>query len=94
VSAAGALADSDAVRDTMRPDAYAELLVAMADDPRATRTKVSPLLWLERATTRDDLGAIAGSLHSQDELEQRARRMSAIAGIDLPSHWSSSDPST
>jgi len=90
--AAGAVADSDAVAETMRPDAYAALLVAMVDDRRETRTRLSPLMWLERATTRSDLAAIAGSHHSQEELEYRARRMCAIAGTAPPEHWSWSDP--
>lgn len=85
--AAGALADSDAVEQTMRPDAYADLLIAMAEDRRPTRTELSPLMWLERATTRSDLAAIAASHYSQEELEYRARRMCAIAGTTVPRHW-------
>ena len=84
--AAGALA-GDATAQTMRPDAYAELLVKMVEDRRETRTKLSPLMWMERATTRTDLAAIAGSVHSQEELEYRARRMCAIAGTPVPKRW-------
>jgi Zn-dependent protease with chaperone function len=87
--AAGALTDSDAVRHTFRPDAYADLLIGMADDRRETDSRRTPLAWLERATTRRDLAALAGAHHSQEDIEYRARRMCAIAGILAPSHWGS-----
>jgi hypothetical protein len=82
--AAGALADSDAITHTLRPDAYADLLVAMIDDTRETQTKLSPLIWMERNTTRTDLAALAGSYHSQEELAYRAERMCTIAGVPHP----------
>ncbi|MCU1361634.1 MAG: hypothetical protein JWN99_2923 [Ilumatobacteraceae bacterium] len=84
--AASALTDSDVVRHTMRPDAYAELLIGMVEDRRETDTRLSPLAWLERATTRRDLAAMASSHHSQADLEYRAQRMCAIAGLSAP--WS------
>ena len=86
VRAAGALADSDAIRETMRPDAYARLLVRMLTDDRETNSTLAPLLWMEHATTRTDLAAMAGSFHSQQDLEYRTRRMCAIAGITPPTH--------
>ena len=87
--AAGALTDSEAVRHTLRPDVYAELLIGMADDHRDTDSSLAPMAWLERATTRRDLAALAGSHHSQEELEYRAQRMCAIAGMDPPARWTS-----
>jgi Zn-dependent protease with chaperone function len=88
--AAGALTDSEAVSHTFRPDSYAELLIGMADDHRETDTRLAPMAWLERATTRRDLAALVGAHHSQEELEYRARRMCAIAGIDPPTRWARS----
>jgi Zn-dependent protease with chaperone function len=85
--AAGALTDSDAVRHTFRPDAYAELLIGMVDDRRETDSRLTPLAWLERATTRRDLAALASAHHSQEDIEYRARRMCAIAGIRPPVRW-------
>jgi hypothetical protein len=86
--AANDLADSDAVAITMRPDMYAALLMGMADDPALTHTRASPLVWLEHATTRDSMAAVFGSHRSQAQIEHRARRICAVAGVPIPDWWS------
>lgn len=85
--AADSLADSDAIACTMRPDAYAHLLVALAEDSHETDADLSPLLWMERDTVRKDLATIIGCIRGQHEIETRARRICAIAGEDAPAGW-------
>jgi hypothetical protein len=58
----------------------------MLTDDRETNSTLAPLLWMEHATTRTDLAAMAGSFHSQQDLEYRTRRMCAIAGIIPPAY--------
>ncbi len=87
--AADSLADSDAIAVTMRPDAYAHLLVAMAKDSHETDSDLSPLLWMERDTVRRDLATIISCFRGQHEIETRARRICAIAGDDAPDGWRS-----
>jgi hypothetical protein len=86
-NAAATIADSDAVRHTFQADAYAELLIAMVDDTRLTDTKMSPLLWMERDVARDSLTAVVGGFRTDRDLQTRARRMCAIAGVEVPTQW-------
>ena len=85
--AANTIADRDAVAMTFLPDVYLDVLLAMIDDEHLTHTRLTPLVWFERTTIRDDLPAMAASAHNRTELIHRAEHMSALARVPLPKHW-------